>query len=216
MHDPIQDRTVVYETYQADAEKPYASGYIPETRWVSGYRAGPEEEELERLGSEIINDEPDTPDETQGLADNQQYIDNDEHWAGEVKHPDSGIKDILITGRVRLPFSLSSLLIRACVPDSAGFWNPILGFPPLATSIFRTKSLGIVRRVNTDYHHGDCPVGSFWCGEQMKTGDHDHPVVGRIRAWDALIILFRRPVSSLLFISHLSFSPASFIFFLAD
>jgi len=120
VHDPIKDRTVVYETYQADAEKPYASGYIPEIRWVSVDRAGPEEEELERLGSEIINREPDTPDETQGLVNNPQYIDNDEHWADVVKQPDFGIKDILITGRVRLPFSLSSLLIRACVPDGAG------------------------------------------------------------------------------------------------
>ena len=50
----------------------------------------------------------------------------------------------------------------------------------------------------------------------MKTGDRDHQVVGRIRAWDALIILFRRPVSSLLFISHLSISPTAFIFLLAD
>jgi len=120
VHDPIQDRTVVYETYHADAEKPYASGYVPEMRWVSGGRAGPGEEELERLGSEIINREPDTPDETQGLVYNPQYIDNDEHWADAVKQPDFGIKDILITGRVRLPCSSSSLLIRACVPDSIG------------------------------------------------------------------------------------------------
>ena len=109
MHDPIQDRTVVYETYQADAEKPYASGYVPETRWVSGDRADREEEELERLGSEIINHEPDTADETQGFVGAPQYIDSDEHWADAVKQPDSGIKDILITGRVRRPFSLSSL-----------------------------------------------------------------------------------------------------------
>ena len=97
MYDPIRDRTVVYETYQADAERPYASGYVPETRWVPVDRAGPEEE-LER---EIINCEPDTPDETQGLVNNPQYIDNDEHWADAVKQPDFGIKDILITGRVR-------------------------------------------------------------------------------------------------------------------
>ena len=50
----------------------------------------------------------------------------------------------------------------------------------------------------------------------MKAGDLDHPVVGRIRAWDALIILFRRPVSSLLFISHLPFSPLHLFSFLAD
>ena len=120
MHDPIQDRTVVYETCQADPEKPYASGYVPEKRWVSCGRADPEEEKLERLESEIVNREPDTADETQGWVNNPQYIDNDGHWADVVKQPDSGIKDILITGRVRRPFSLSSLLIRACVPDGAG------------------------------------------------------------------------------------------------
>ena len=44
----------------------------------------------------------------------------------------------------------------------------------------------------------------------MKTGDHEHPLVGRIRAWDALIILHRLPVSPVQFISHLFFFPASF------
>ena len=79
-------------------------------------------------------------------------------------------------------------------------------------SVSQTISLGIIQRVNTDYHHGDCPAGSFGCGVQMKTGDHVHPVVGRIRAWDALIILSRGRVSSRLFIFHLSFSPTSIIF----
>ena len=37
----------------------------------------------------------------------------------------------------------------------------------------------------------------------MKTGDHEHPLVGRIRAWDALIILLRLQVSSPPFISRL-------------
>ena len=111
---------MVYETYRADAENPYASGYVRETRSASSDRADPEEEELERLGSEIINHEPDIPDETQGLVNNPLYIDNDEHWAEAVKPPDSNIKDILIIGKVRLPFGLSSLLIRACVPDSTG------------------------------------------------------------------------------------------------
>ena len=208
MYDPIQERTVVYETYRTDAENPYASGYVRETRWVSGDGADP----LEQLGPDVIDREPGIPDGSQGPVNNPPHIDNDEHWANTVKRPDSDIKDILITGAVRLPFSLSSLLIRACVPDSIGLWNPILGFLPLATSISRTKSLWVIRRVNTDYHHGDCLAGSFWCGVQMKTGDHVHPVVGRIRAWDALIILLRLRVSSLLFISHLSFLP-HFIYF---
>ena len=41
----------------------------------------------------------------------------------------------------------------------------------------------------------------------MKTGDHEHPLVGRIRAWDGLIILHRLPVSPLPFTSHLFSSP---------
>ena len=36
----------------------------------------------------------------------------------------------------------------------------------------------------------------------MKTGDDEHPLVGRIRAWDALIILLRLQVSSPPFISR--------------
>jgi len=86
-----------------------------------------------------------------------------------------------------------------------------LGFHPYhVLTVSRTKSLGIIRRVNTDYHHGDCPTGSFWCGLQMKTGDDRHSLVGRIRSWDALIILLREPVSPLPFISHLLFPPSSF------
>ena len=45
----------------------------------------------------------------------------------------------------------------------------------------------------------------------MKAGDYTHPLVGRIRPWDALIILLRLPVSpGLQFIPRLFF-PASFI-----
>ena len=135
MYNPIQGRTVAYETYRTGAGNPYASGYVRETRWVSGDRTDPEKEELEQLGSRMINREPDIPDGAQGLVDDPPYIDNDEHWEGTLKRPDSDIKDILITGTVRLPFGLSSFLIRGCVPDSIGFHNPILGFPPLTTSI---------------------------------------------------------------------------------
>ena len=49
--------------------------------------------------------------------------------------------------------------------------------------------------MNTDYHHGDCPVGPFWSDVQMKTADREHRLLGRIRLWDALIILLRLPVS---------------------
>lgn len=78
-------------------------------------------------------------------------------------------------------------------------------------SVSGITSLGIIRRVNTDYRHGDCPAGSFWCDAQMKTGDHEHPLVGRIRVWDALIILFRHPVSLQPLISHLRFPPPPFL-----
>ena len=78
--------------------------------------------------------------------------------------------------------------------------------PCNALSVFGTKSLGTIRRVNTDYHHGDCPTGSFWCDVQIKTGDHEHPLVGRIRGWDGLIILVRQQVSPQPLISRLFFS----------
>ena len=97
-----------------------------------------------------------------------------------------------------------------------GYETQYLGFYPLPRPFPGPSHSGSYEGVNTDYHHGDCPLGSFWCGVQMKAGDLDHPVVGRIRAWDALIILFRRPVSSLLFISHLPFSPLHLFSFLAD
>jgi len=71
-----------------------------------------------------------------------------------------------------------------------------LGFHSLQCPVrFGAKPLGIIRGVNTDYHCGDCPTGSFWCDVQMKTGDHEHSLVGRIRGWDGLIILVRSPVS---------------------
>jgi len=41
----------------------------------------------------------------------------------------------------------------------------------------------------------------------MRTGDREYPLVGRIRSWDALIILLRLPVSPLLFISRQLFHP---------
>lgn len=56
--------------------------------------------------------------------------------------------------------------------------------------------------MNTDYHHGDYPIGFFWCDGQIQTGDHEHPLRGRIRSWDGLIILRRLEVSTLLLISH--------------
>lgn len=213
MYDPIEDHRTVYETYRTGFENPYASGYVRERRWVLDSETDLEEE-LEQLQSGIVTGEPDAPDETQGLANSPLYIDEDERLSDTVEHLDSDIRDILITGTVRPAFSSSSLLIRACVPDSIGLWNPIPGFTSLAIPVSRTKSLGIVRRVNTDYRRGDCPAGSLWCGAQMRTDDHEHPVRGRIRAWDGLIILLRLPVSPPLFISHLLFFSAlpSFLF----
>ena len=56
--------------------------------------------------------------------------------------------------------------------------------------------------MNTDYHHGDRPLGLFWCCGQMKTSDQEHLLMGRVRSWDGLIVLRRLPVSPLLLISH--------------
>lgn len=134
VYDPIEDHTAVYETYRTDAENPYASGYIREMRWVPGERADLEEDELEQPETEIGDNEPDDPDETQGLANNPSYIDDDDQLVDTVEQLDSDIRDIIITGRVRPAFSSWSLLIRAWVPVSTGLWSPILGFPPLAMS----------------------------------------------------------------------------------
>lgn len=128
---------MVYQTYRVGAENPYASGFVQETRWVSGDAVDSDDlgdsddEELEQPRAEIINNEPGIPDETQGLDNNPSYIDDDE-VEDTVKHRDSGIRDIMITGMVRLVFISRSPLIRACVPTSIGMWSPTPGFPPLA------------------------------------------------------------------------------------
>lgn len=151
----------MYETYRPGAENPYTSGFVQETRWVSDDGAE-SDDELEQLQDEIINDEPDTPDETQGLVNNPSYIDSDD-WEDTVEHRDSGIRDIVITGTVRFTFISYPPLIRACVPISIGMWSPTPGVstPCHAPIVSRTKSLGIIRRVNTDYLHGDCPLDPF-------------------------------------------------------
>lgn len=59
-------------------------------------------------------------------------------------------------------------------------------------TVFRFRSLGIVRGVNTDYHHGDCLLRA-----QMGCGSLEYELLGRIRGWDGLIILLRKPVSRL-------------------
>lgn len=41
----------------------------------------------------------------------------------------------------------------------------------------------------------------------MKTADREHRLLGRIRPWDALIILLRLPVSPYPLTSHLFLSP---------
>ena len=75
--DPVYSDQTVYETYRTGAENPYVSGFVPEVRWVAGNEANPEEDELMQLEAEITNNEPDSPDETQGLVNNPSYIDND-------------------------------------------------------------------------------------------------------------------------------------------
>ena len=105
MYDPIEDHTAVYETYRTDAESPYASGYVHGTGSVSSDEFDSYEENLEQFQAEIINREQDTSDETQGLANSPSYIDDDDSADG-VEHRDSGIRDIMITGTVRLAFSL--------------------------------------------------------------------------------------------------------------
>ena len=96
-------------------------------RWVSPDRADPEEEKLEQLGAEIINDEPEIPDETQGLVDNPSYIDNDDQWSDTAEHLDSDIRDIIITGKVRLAFSP---------------WSPDPGFASLSALGCGVRNLG--------------------------------------------------------------------------
>ena len=102
VYDPIENQAAMYDTYRIDAETPYASGYAVEDRWVPGDAAG-EEDELEEPEAEIVNGEPEVPDEIQGSENDPSYIDED----GEdtVEHRDSGIRDIMITGTVRPAFS---------------------------------------------------------------------------------------------------------------
>lgn len=94
----------MYQTYRVGAENPYASGYAQDMSWIPGGGVGPEQEELEQLEAEFINNGTEIPDETQGLANNPSYID-DEEWNDTVEHRDSGIRDIIITGTVCLAFS---------------------------------------------------------------------------------------------------------------
>ena len=105
MYDPIEDHTAVYETYRTDAEYPYASGYTHGTGSVSSDEPDSDEDNLEKFQAEIINREPDTSDETQGLANSPSYIDDDDNLVDTVEHLDSGIRDIMITGTVCLAFS---------------------------------------------------------------------------------------------------------------
>lgn len=104
VYDPIEDDVVTYETYRTDTEHPYVSGYVPETDWFSEDEADTNgadtDEDLGQFEAGIINSGPDVTDETQGLANNPSYIDDDE-WSDTVEHLDSGIKDIIITGTVR-------------------------------------------------------------------------------------------------------------------
>lgn len=113
----------MYQTYRTNTENPYASGYVREMRWVPGNTSDSEDE------TEI---EPETPDETQGLVNNPTYIDDDDEWEDTAEHLDSDIRDIIITGTVRLAFNPWSLPMRALRPCQPGVWSPTLGFPPLA------------------------------------------------------------------------------------
>ena len=90
---------MVYQTYRADAVNPYACGHVREMRWIPTDRARPRDR-LAQLEAEIINLEPEGPDETQGLVDNPSYIDNDDRPHDTVGHLESGIRDIIITGTV--------------------------------------------------------------------------------------------------------------------
>jgi hypothetical protein len=84
--------------------------------WVSDDRTDSEEEELAQLAAEITNNEPESPDETQGLVDNPTYLDNDDRWHDTVEHLDSGIRDIIVTGKVCLAFNSYFLPIPALHP----------------------------------------------------------------------------------------------------
>jgi hypothetical protein len=181
MHDSIEDRQTVYQTYRTDALRTLT---LLDTfqKWIGSPMTGltRKKKSWTARRSEITNNEPDTPDETQGLVDNPTYLDNDDRWHDTVEHLDSGIRDIISLER----YVLHSILIFSrsglCMPVS---WavepDTWVSTPAMPCPFPGTKSLGIIRRVNTDYHHGDCPVGSFWCGVQMKTGDHN------IRLWGA-------------------------------
>jgi len=80
-------------------------------------RVNPEEDKLAQLAAQITNKEPEShPDETQGLVNNPSYIDNDDQWEGAVEHLSSGIRDIVITGKVRLAPNAHFLPMRALCP----------------------------------------------------------------------------------------------------
>ena len=114
IYDPNDSLLAVYQTYRTDAENPYASGHVQEMRWCSDHRANPEEEVLAQLEAQITNKVSESPDETQGLVNNPSYIDNDDRWDDKVEHLDSGIRDIIITGTVRLAFNSYSPMRALC------------------------------------------------------------------------------------------------------
>lgn len=119
IYNPDEDLTSVYETYRTDAEHPYVSGYVPETESDDEVDSESSEEASEdtseELQAETDDNEPDIREETQGLENDQLYVDED-GWEDTVEHSDSGIRDIIITGTVRLQFHSWFLSYFARVP----------------------------------------------------------------------------------------------------
>lgn len=143
IYDPIASCERVYQTYRTDAENPYASGFVQESYLSSDDRVNPEEDKLAQLAAQITNKEPEPyPDETQGLVDSPSYIDNDDQPEDAVEHLSSGIRDIVITGRVRLAHNSHSLPMWALCPCrqwavESDIW---VSTPCDALSVFGAKS----------------------------------------------------------------------------
>lgn len=115
----------MYDTYRTDARHPYVSGYDPETHWFeetdsseedseepeaevvesepgSSDEADPLEEESEEPEAEIVDNKPGPSDETHGLPDDPEYVDEGDQWHDTAEYRYSGIRDIIVTGTVRL------------------------------------------------------------------------------------------------------------------
>lgn len=133
---PDGDQIAVYETYRTDAKHPYVSGYNPDPDWVTfGTDSSSEEssgesseKSSEQSQEDIADDKQNIPDETQGLSNSPEYVD-DEGFVDTAEHRSSGITDIMVTGTVSLELNSRLLSMRFIVSVDAGLLGLTLGFP---------------------------------------------------------------------------------------